>query len=398
MPVCDCNKAKTRGILDVNRPYYCQPNKAATQHHRRFDTNYTLVTKQKPTTTWKGWFCKQWIKSKKIVGSFWIASYDTTYNQETHLVTPLECWEMVNNRKCGENAMQSGATSLSFTSSPVGEGKWYATREYHVLNCLAEEITLRQDTQEGPIESPFGMLNATQADRQFNHNHNTIVWGELKQTDAGTTPLLHGMAYVELTQTDEKNNISRLIDNKRQIKITFFNNPDASETKHPIFPVEGMPKTFLLFPSDTNKILFRIYSYRIILPCKNSNNTKSALCRTLLKENEWKESHEHRIRNQGQEILTAQQWVFEQINVNLDITENFPDTTLDEMETYRLEQRRAVTTTINSPIFGGLLKVNQGQGNIVWDLINWGLLQTGEDKNKKCVTYHGLGNPNLGNV
>ena len=30
--------------------------------------------------------------------------------------------------------MQSGATTLSFTASPVGEGKWYATREYHALN------------------------------------------------------------------------------------------------------------------------------------------------------------------------------------------------------------------------------------------------------------------------
>jgi len=552
MPVCDCNKAKTRGILDVNRPYYCQPNKAVIPHHRRFDTNYTLVTKQKPTTTWKGWSCKQWVKSKKIVGSFWIGSYDTTYNQETHIVSPLECWEMINNRKCGENAMQSGATSLSFTSSPVGEGKWYATREYHVLNCLAEEITLRQDTEEGPIESPFGMLNATHSDRQFNHNHNTIAWGEIKSPDAGATPLLHGMAYVELTQTDEKNNISRLIDNTRQIEITFFNNPDASETKNPIFAVEGMPKTFLLFPSDTNKILFRIYS-NVFLPCKNLNSTKSTLCRTLPNENDWKESNEHRqtrsinseiqfllthedeeaaagkrlysisyawgtlqlgtprmipnpnktkiekevqvfmtyeinkpargiqlysvldptkplpygrhfeyivdhtIRikqtpfcmvalnnsfisfknctekvshwiydqqtnqiiceenhlcitaielinklelslilttcSQGQDILTAQQWIFEQINVNPDIIENYPDTTLDEMETFRLEQRKAVTTTINSPIFGGLLKVNQGQGNIVWNLINWGLFQTGEDKNKKCVTYHGIGNP-----
>ncbi len=50
--------------------------------------------------------------------------------------------------------MQAGATTLSFTASPVGEGKWYATREYHALNCLVEEITLRQDTTEGPIESP----------------------------------------------------------------------------------------------------------------------------------------------------------------------------------------------------------------------------------------------------
>jgi len=550
MPVCDCNKAKTRGILDVNRPYYCQPNKAVTPHHRRFATNYTLITKQKPTTTWKGWSCKQWVRSKKIVGSFWIGSYDTTYTQETHLVSPLECWEMVNNRKCGENAMQSGATSLSFTSSPVGEGKWYATKEYHVLNCLAEEITLRQHTEEGPIESPFGMLNATHSDRQLTHNHNTIVWGEIKTTDAGNTPLLHGMAYVELTQTDEKNNLSRLVDNTRQIEITFFNNPDASETKQPIFAVEGMPKTFLLFPSDTNKALFRIYTYAF-LPCKYPNNTQPTLCKTLSNENEWQDpikrkisinseiqfllthedeeaaagkrlysisyawgtlqlgtpriitNHEktkvekevqvfmsydiddptngiqlfsvldptqplpsgrhfeyivdHTIRikqtlfclvalnnsfisfkncsekvshwiydqqtnqiiceenhlcmtaielinkkdmslilttcSQGQDILTAQQWVFEQINANPDIVENYPDITLDDMEIFRLEQRRAVTTTINSPIFGGLLKVNQGQGNIIWNLISWGLLKTGEDKNQKCVTYHGIGHP-----
>jgi hypothetical protein len=63
------------------------------------------------------------------------------------------------------------------------------------------------------------------------------------------------------------------------------------------------------------------------------------------------------------------------------------------MEAFRLEQRHAVTTTINSPIFGGLLKVNQGYGNIVWDLISWGLLKNGEDKNIKCITYHGIGRP-----
>ncbi len=42
--------------------------------------------------------------------------------------------------------------------------------------------------------------------------------------------------------------------------------------------------------------------------------------------------------------------------------------------------KKSLTTTINSPIFGGLLKVNQGKGNIVWDC-----------NNTKCVTYHGVG-------
>ena len=161
VPVCDCNKAKTRGILDINKPYYCQ-NGAITPHKPRITSTYTLVTKQKPIVTWKGWSCQQWVKSIKIVGSFWIGSFDTIPSQQTRLVSALECWEMINSRKCGENLMQSSATTLSFTASPTGEGKWYATREYHALNCLVEEITLKQNPDEHLIESPFGLLNATQ--------------------------------------------------------------------------------------------------------------------------------------------------------------------------------------------------------------------------------------------
>ena len=62
IPVCDCHQAKTRGILDINKPYYCQKGKTDTPYHSRINTSYTLITKQRPIVTWKGWFCKQWIK------------------------------------------------------------------------------------------------------------------------------------------------------------------------------------------------------------------------------------------------------------------------------------------------------------------------------------------------
>jgi hypothetical protein len=32
VPVCDCNQAKTRGILDINKPYYCQKGAIDTPH------------------------------------------------------------------------------------------------------------------------------------------------------------------------------------------------------------------------------------------------------------------------------------------------------------------------------------------------------------------------------
>lgn len=138
--VCDCKNAKTRGILDINSPYYCDKDNLEINHQRRFPTNYTLMTKQKPIKTWKGWTCKQWVKTKKITGSFWIGSFDTVFSQETKLITPLECWDMVNDKKCGGNNMQSSPTTISFTATPTGEGAWYATREYHGRNNFKTRI------------------------------------------------------------------------------------------------------------------------------------------------------------------------------------------------------------------------------------------------------------------
>ncbi|KZS00082.1 Uncharacterized protein APZ42_003763 [Daphnia magna] len=85
-----------------------------------------------------------------------------------------------------------------------------------------------------------------------------------------------------------------------------------------------------------------------------------------------------------------QQWLFQKINTNPDFIENFPDVTLQDIQEVRLEQRKAVTTTINSPKFGGILKANHGSGNIIWDMIAWGLLKNGQYPNGKCVTHHGL--------
>ncbi len=70
------------------------------------------------------------------------------------------------------------------------------------------------------------------------------------------TPLFHGQGYLELTQTDINNNISRLVDTQRQVEISFYNIPDRYNTElQAAFEVVGMPKTSLLFP--TNKLEFR---------------------------------------------------------------------------------------------------------------------------------------------
>jgi hypothetical protein len=83
----------------------------------------------------------------------------------------------------------------------------------------------------------------------------------------------------------------------------------------------------------------------------------------------------------------SQKWIFQNVNNNSDIVENNPEISSEELQEWRIEESITLTSTINSPIFGGLLKVNQGKGNIVWDLISLGLLRSKGHNDSKCVTY-----------
>ncbi|KAK4007198.1 hypothetical protein OUZ56_012358 [Daphnia magna] len=527
---------KIRGILDFELPYYCDKEKPETQHLPRIPNTYILVTKQKPAATWKGWTCRPWTKKKKITGSFWNGFFVTVYSQETILITLLECWRMVNDKKCGDNNMQTGLTGLSFTATPTGEGKWYAIKEYQTLNCIAEQITLRQEKPDSPIESPFGLLNTTQQEGKLLQNQNTIVWGERTTNSSYTQTLLKGKGYLEIPREPESDNSSRLYDTSRQIEISFLNKPDKD-----IVPIGhkmvGIPLTYLTFPAETTKMFYEMFKNTIATCLKNTNLAtpvcedyrelyKSRPQRSLLQEvhflfdiqvedeqlgirfysisyawgtlrlalrrpkiikedrkivqknatiyftyesgsrnplitysqlskddplppgskfeyivdqtirvqnthicitettndyvfaaacseesTRWilEKENSYLISQESEMCLTVgvdetlkleqcalegdirknQQWFFQIINTNPDVIENFPDVTLQDLQEVRLEQRKAVTTTINSPIFGGILKANHGSGNIIWDMIAWGLLKNGQYPNGKCVTHHG---------
>ncbi|KAK4045272.1 hypothetical protein OUZ56_032810 [Daphnia magna] len=103
--------------------------------------------------------------------------------------------------------MKVGPTGLSFTATPTEEGKWYAIKEYQTLNCIAQQITLRQEKPDRPIESPFGLLNTTQQEGQFSQNQNTIV-------------------SLEIPRIPESDNTIRLYGTSRQIEISFLNQLD----------------------------------------------------------------------------------------------------------------------------------------------------------------------------
>ncbi|KAK4006533.1 hypothetical protein OUZ56_011687 [Daphnia magna] len=490
---------KIRGILDFELPYYCDNEKPETQHLPRIPTTYTLVTKQKPAATWKGWICRQWTKTKKITGSFWIGYFDTVYSQETILITPVECWRMVNDKKCGDNNMQTGPTGLSFTATPTGEGKWYAIKEYQTLNCIAEQTTLRQEKPDSPIESPFGLLNTTQQEGLFIQNQNTIVWGERTTNSSYTQTLLKGKGYLEIPRELESDNSSRLYDTSRKIEISFLNKPDKdivpighkvvgipltelyksrpqrsllqgvhflfdtqveddqlgirldsisyawgtlrlahrrpkiikedgkivqkdatiyitceSGSRNPLITYSQLSKDDPLPPGSKFEYIvdqtIRVQNTHICITETTNDYVFAAACseestRWIL-ENE----NSYLISQESEMCLTVgvdetlklekcalegdtrknQQLFFQTINTNPDVIENFPDVTLQDIQEVRLEQPRAVTTTINSNIWRYLEKKSrQWKHHLGHDRL--GVVEKCTiSKQKMCNTHHGF--------
>ncbi len=49
-------------------------------------------------------------------------------------------------------------------------------KEYSVVNCLAQDIEIRQESTDGPLLSPFESHNVSLKNKHLIVNHNTIVW------------------------------------------------------------------------------------------------------------------------------------------------------------------------------------------------------------------------------
>ena len=71
---------------------------------------------------------------------------------------------------------------------------------------------------------------------------------------SGSVTIFSGRAYLELTQTEENNDISRLVDTQRQVEISFYNTPGRSNSElSSAFKAVGMSKTVV--PSSSQQKL-----------------------------------------------------------------------------------------------------------------------------------------------
>jgi len=236
--ICDCNKPKTIGLLDAELPSYCQESIAETPVIKK----YTFFIKEEPHAQWDGFVCRTWIKTKKIEG-FFFGGYDTTFTTSSRPMAEKECWEMVQYHRCFENGMEGAQDSFAFTASPVGEGAWMQTKEYGIINCLLQRITLRKDCLNCPISSPYGILT-NNSDVSFVRHHNSIiVWDASKANisdQCRLKELKNGTGLVTKVDTSSL----KLVDNTAQLEFFYHENLE-NICKRPLRKLKNLDAAYL---------------------------------------------------------------------------------------------------------------------------------------------------------
>lgn len=242
---CDCNSPVHKGIVDIQDPVYCTEN--IKNKVSSYNVTYTVYTKKRPPKTFKAYLCEMGIKTKTITGSFWVGVYDTVYTQKTLEVDSETCWRMIETKKCGfnNNEMTNVGDRMAFIGEPVGEGAWFSTKEYSLINCMTREVTLTLENQKGDISSSFGILKEQIDEERAKINHNLLVWKydkDLKNYTSSCRP-------TELLKSKGKSFIvgtkGRVVDDEKELEFVYSTNFTSVCEIGTIHEILGIPESYI---------------------------------------------------------------------------------------------------------------------------------------------------------
>jgi hypothetical protein len=132
------------------------------------------------------------------------------------------------------------------------------------VNCLAQDIELRQENKDGPILSPFGAHNVSLEAEKLFINHNTLVWHKPNHGYSAhnckpkTQFISMGRLSLITVETDTKTlnltRTGRLLDSEKQIEILFDPKPTFICTNiNNAYKVTGIPDTYVVFGDNVEK-------------------------------------------------------------------------------------------------------------------------------------------------
>lgn len=153
---CDCTSPQYAGVLDFGRMLQCPAQFGKLQY---VPVVYDLFVEQGDGKTFSGQACRVWEMVKMVnEGILW--NTDTTLHDKHEEIAPADCWPMVQNGNCGDQALKKTGNDWSFHADPVGEGSWNSISTFTTLNCEVVEITLGQDCDTCPVITLTGEVGS----------------------------------------------------------------------------------------------------------------------------------------------------------------------------------------------------------------------------------------------
>ena len=220
--VCDCDNLKTKAVIDLSIPEYCN-HKEKYSHHKPKWLHYELVSQNKPAYKFDGYICESWVNERTIKGNFWISSYDTVNRQYTRGITLDECKLLIEKKLCANQKAEEHDGTFRYEAQPQERtGYWMSTVTFSVINCMGHKITLTQEKADGPILSPLGILVGASYSNGFHYfNSKVIMWTKspVERTKwEGCEPHHLYSAFATVTHTKKQ---GRLVDKAHQLEILF---------------------------------------------------------------------------------------------------------------------------------------------------------------------------------
>ncbi|KZS07329.1 Uncharacterized protein APZ42_028972 [Daphnia magna] len=101
--VCDCSEPKNMGIIQFSDSN-CKPE---TNNTDTVQVKYTIYSNERAAVKFPGFICAQWINIRRITKTFFgqLVIVPDKISIDT---TPSECYDMINNKRCGEHHMTFG--------------------------------------------------------------------------------------------------------------------------------------------------------------------------------------------------------------------------------------------------------------------------------------------------
>ncbi|KAK4009514.1 hypothetical protein OUZ56_018641 [Daphnia magna] len=88
--------------------------------------------------------------------------------------TPSECYDTINNKRCGEHHLTFSDNKYVFGRDPEIVGYWLQTIDSEILNCVLEQVQLYQQMEDEDFLAIIGKAAAKSCN--LLHNHLTLVW------------------------------------------------------------------------------------------------------------------------------------------------------------------------------------------------------------------------------